>query len=89
MGRVRIQEEIWAMTGRLEVKFGKPVPLDQELTIVGELTRSRSRAYEARGEIRLHDGTVLVEGKGMYIRIPDKVVEEAKSALDFWGVIPD
>jgi acyl-coenzyme A thioesterase PaaI-like protein len=89
MGRVLTHQEIWAMTGRLEVKFGKPVPLDQELTIVGELTRSRSRAYEARGEIRLADGTVLVEGNGVYIRIPDKVVEETKSALDFWQVIPD
>jgi acyl-CoA thioesterase FadM len=77
------------MTGRLEVRFTKPVPLDQELTIVGELTRSRSRAYEAKGEIRLSDGTVLVEGSGMYVRIPDERVEEARSALDFWQVVSD
>jgi len=56
---------------------------------VGELTRSRSRAYEARGEIRLPDGTALVEGSGTYIRIPDEVVEQAKSELDFWEVVPD
>jgi acyl-coenzyme A thioesterase PaaI-like protein len=89
MGRVLIHQEVWAMTGRLDLKFGRPVPLDQELTIVGELTRSRSRAYEARGEIQLADGTVLVEGNGVYVRIPDEVVEEAKSALDFWQVVPD
>jgi acyl-CoA thioesterase FadM len=77
------------MTGRLEIKFAKSVPLDQELTIVGELTRSRSRAYEAKGEIRLPDGTVLVEGSGLYVRIPDDMVEEARSALDFWQVVPD
>jgi len=77
------------MTGRLEIKFSKPVPLDQELTIIGELTKSRSRAYEARGEIRLPDGTVLVEGNGVYVRIPDEMVEQAKSALDFWEVIPE
>ena len=89
MGRVLLHQEVWAITGRLEVRFGNPVPLDQELTIIGELTRSRSTAYEARGEIRLPDDTVLVEGNGMYIRIPDKVVEEAKSAAGFWEVIPD
>jgi acyl-coenzyme A thioesterase PaaI-like protein len=89
MGRVLTHQNVWAMTGRLEIKFSKPVPLDQELTVVGELTRSRSRAYEARGEIRSPDGTVLVEGNGMYVRIPDEVVEEAKSALDFWQVVPD
>jgi len=77
------------MTGRLEIRFAKPVPLDQELTIVGQLTRSRSRAYEARGEIQLPDGSVLVEGNGVYVRIPDEMVEEAKSVLDFWEVLPD
>jgi acyl-coenzyme A thioesterase PaaI-like protein len=89
MGRVLTLEDVWAMTGRLEIKFAKPVPLDQELTIIGELARNRSRAYEARGEIRLPDGSVLVEGSGVYIRIPDEVVEEAKSELDFWAVVPD
>jgi acyl-coenzyme A thioesterase PaaI-like protein len=89
MGRVLTPQNVWAMTGRLEIRFRKPVPLDQELTIVGELTRSRSRAYEARGEIRLPDGTPLVEGNGTYVRIPDEVVEQAKSQLDFWEVVPD
>jgi acyl-coenzyme A thioesterase PaaI-like protein len=89
MGRVLTHRNVWAMTGRLEIKFSKPVPLDQELTVVGELTRSRSRAYEARGEIRLPGGAVLVEGNGLYIRIPDKAVQEAKSALGFWEVVPD
>jgi acyl-coenzyme A thioesterase PaaI-like protein len=89
MGRVLTMEDVWAMTGRLEIKFRKPVPLDQELTIVGELTRNRSRAYEARGEIQLPDGTTLIEGSGMYIRIPDDDVEQAKSELDFWQVVPD
>jgi acyl-CoA thioesterase FadM len=89
MGRVLTNQNVWAMTGRLEIRFSKPVPLDQELTIVGELTRSRSRAYEAKGEIRLPDGTVLVEGSGIYVRIPDEMVEKARSALDFWQVVPD
>jgi acyl-coenzyme A thioesterase PaaI-like protein len=89
MGRVLALQDVWAMTGRLEIKFRKPVPLDQELTIVGELIRNRSRAYEARGEIQLPDSTVLVEGSGTYIRIPDRIVEQAKSELDFWEVVPD
>ncbi|HSJ54761.1 MAG TPA: hotdog fold domain-containing protein [Anaerolineae bacterium] len=89
MGRVLTHKNVWAMTGRLEIRFVNPVPLDQELTVVGELTRSRSRAYEARGQIRLPDGTVLVEGSGVYVRIPDQMVEQAKAAVDFWQVVPD
>ena len=89
MGRVLALQDVWAMTGRLEIRYARAVPLDQELTIVGELTKSRSRGYEARGEIRLPDGTVLVEGSGLYVRIPDERVEQARSALDFWQVVPD
>ena len=51
--------------------------------------RRRSRAYEARGEIQLEDGSVLVEGSGMYVRIPDEAAEAVKSELDFWEVVPD
>ena len=89
MGRVLTQQNVFALTGRLEIKFRRPVPLDQELTVIGELTRERSRAYEARGEIQLADGTSLVEGSGMYIRVPDEMLEEAKEELGFWQVIPD
>jgi acyl-coenzyme A thioesterase PaaI-like protein len=81
MGRVLTHQNVWVMTGRLEIEFGKPVPLDQELTIIGELTRGRARGNEAR--------RALVEGSGLYVRIPDEVVEEAKTALDFWEVVPD
>jgi uncharacterized protein (TIGR00369 family) len=89
MCRVLTPQNVFALTGRLEIKFRKPVPLDQELTVVGELARERSRAYEARGEIQLADGTSLVEGSGMYIRVPDEMLEEAKEELGFWQVIPD
>lgn len=89
MGRVMAPQDKWAMTGRLEIRFRKPVPLDQELTILGELTRNRSRAYEARGEIQLADGTTLIKGEGMYVYIPDEAVEQAKQELDFWEVVPD
>ena len=89
MGRVLTPLSVWAMTARLEVSFRKPVPLDQELTVSGELTRSRTRAYEAQGQICLSDGTLLVEATGVYVRIPDEALERTRSALDFWEVVPD
>ena len=89
MGRVLVHDNVWAITGRLEIKFAKPVPLDRELTIIGELARNRSRVYEARGEIQLPDGTVLVKGNGLYIRIPEEQIQETRTALDFWEVVPD
>jgi acyl-coenzyme A thioesterase PaaI-like protein len=89
MGRVLVPQGVFALTGRLEVKLRKPVPLDQELTVTGELTRNRARAYEATGQILLPDGTLLVEGSGLYIRIPEEELEKAKEELEYWAVIPD
>jgi uncharacterized protein (TIGR00369 family) len=89
MGRVLTAQNVWAMTGRLEIKFSKPTPLDQELTVIGEVIRIRSRAYEAKGEIRLADGTLLAEGSGVYVRIPEERAEQTMTALDFWEVVPD
>jgi hypothetical protein len=57
--------------------------------VVEKLARDRSRAYQARGEIQLADGTILMEGQGFYIHIPDEQMEQAREELEFWQVVPD
>jgi uncharacterized protein (TIGR00369 family) len=89
IGRVVTSLDIWAVTAKLELKFRKPVPWGEELTIIGEMIRLRSRSFEAKGELRLADGTVAVEGYGIYVRLPDEEIERQRAALDFWKVVPD
>ena len=89
IGRVAIAYDLWAVTAKLEVRFRRPVPLGQPLTLVGEMTRLRSRTLEAHGEIRLEDGTVAVEAEGVYIRLPQEEIERVEEELDFWKVVPD
>jgi len=89
IGRVVTSLDIWAVTAKLELKFRQPVPLGEELTIIGEMIRLRSRSFEARGELRLADGTVAVEGYGVYIRLPEEEIEKRRSELGFWEVVPD
>lgn len=89
IGRVVTSLDIWAVTAKLELKFRKPVPVGEEFTIVGELLRLRPRSFEARGELRLADGILAVEGYGLYVRLPDEEIERRKSQLDFWEVVPD
>jgi len=89
IGRVVTSLDIWAVTAKLELKFRKPVPLGEELTIIGELVRTRSRTFEARGELRLADGTLAVEGQGLYVRLPDEEIERRRAEVDFWEVVPD
>ena len=89
IGRVVTSLDIWAVTAKLELKFRQHVPLGKQFTITSELIRLRSRSFEAKGELRLADGTVAVEGYGVYIRLPEEEIERQRAALDFWEVVPD
>jgi uncharacterized protein (TIGR00369 family) len=90
IARVAIaQDLLWGVTAKLEVRFRRPVPLGQPLTLVGEMTRLRSRTLEAHGEIRLEDGTVAAEAEGVYIRLPQEEIERMEEELGFWKVVPD
>ena len=89
IGRVVTSLDIWAVTAKLELKFRKAVPLREELTIIGEMVRLRSRSFEAKGELHLTDGTIAVEGYGVYVRLPDEEIERRRAELDFWEVVPD
>ena len=53
IGRTLVRQDIWAMTVDLQVRFHKPIPVGQPLTVLGELVRLRSRTMEGKGEIRL------------------------------------
>jgi uncharacterized protein (TIGR00369 family) len=90
IARVAIaQDLLWGVTAKLEVRFRRPVPLGQPLTLVGEMTRLRSRTLEAHGEIRLEDDTVAAEAEGVYIRLPQEEIERMEEELGFWKVVPD
>jgi acyl-coenzyme A thioesterase PaaI-like protein len=89
IGRAAIAKGLWAMTVKLEVRFRQPVPLEQPLTLVGELTRPGSRRLEGQGEIRLADGAIAAEAAGVYVPMRQEEVEQLKEKSDFWEVIPD
>ncbi|MBI2862337.1 MAG: PaaI family thioesterase [Chloroflexi bacterium] len=53
------------MTAKIEARLRKPIPTGQTITIVGEVLRQRKQAAEARASIRLQDGTLAAEAKGL------------------------
>ncbi len=67
---MQYEEEIWGVTLEFSSTFRKPVPLDQTLRIVGRITRDKGRIFEGTGELLLEDGTVAVEGRGRYLKMP-------------------
>lgn len=96
IGRVAMEldeSSPWMMTAKAEMRYRKPVPIGEELTLMGELTRVRSRAVEGRGELRLSDGTVAVEATAMYVKVPESLADEMKDEMEeemkYWRVVED
>lgn len=73
VGRAGFIYGYWTFTAELKVRYRKPIPLGQEITVVGEMTRDRGRAIEAKGQIILADGSVAMDASGLFIKIkPDE-----------------
>jgi len=64
------------VTLEFHTRFRKPVPLDAELRVLGRITGENKRSFVGSGEILLADGTVAVEGKGRFLKLPiDKIAD--------------
>ncbi len=60
----------WGVTVELNLRFRKPVPLDEEIRARARITKDSTRLFEGSGEIVLADGTVAVEATGRYLKMP-------------------
>jgi acyl-coenzyme A thioesterase PaaI-like protein len=68
--------DAWGVTAEITVRFRKPVPLGEEVRVVGRITRDSRRLFEGSGELLLADGTVAAEATGRYMKMGiDKIAE--------------
>jgi uncharacterized protein (TIGR00369 family) len=65
MARYITEQDVKAVTARLDIRYRAATPIGEQLTVSGWVVGKRRNMYEMAGEIRLPDGTVTVEGKGM------------------------
>jgi acyl-CoA thioesterase FadM len=70
-------------------KFKKPIPLNQELRVVGRITNENSRFFEGTGELLLPDGEIAATGYGKYIKMPLEKIAEFDEAEQEWKVVPN
>ena len=81
-------ENTWGVTVELNLKYKKPIPLNEELKVVGRITKDSSRLFEGTGEIILKNGDVAVTGSGKYLKMPiDKISNTDEQDLE-WQVTP-
>ncbi len=72
MGWTVFHQGIWAVTGRLSVRFRRPVPVGEELHVVGLVTKQTHRAVETRGEVRGAGDIVLAESEALFLIMPEE-----------------
>lgn len=91
MGRVFMGEENprFMVTGELKIRYRKPVPIGQELTLRGEAVKDNGRIAKATGCIMASDGTVLVEGEILVVNIPNHLIQPVDNESLGWRVYPD
>lgn len=60
------------MTAKINVTFRQPVPIGEDLRVVGEIARDRGRVIETHGTVeRALDGTMLAEANATFLRMPE------------------
>jgi uncharacterized protein (TIGR00369 family) len=73
MGWAIFHEGVWGVTARLNVAFRQPVAVGDELRIVGEVVRERSRSIETHGTVsRASDGAALAEADATFLLMPEE-----------------
>jgi uncharacterized protein (TIGR00369 family) len=68
-GRAR---NLTTMTGHLEIDYLRPVPSGAPIRIEGRIVRSEGRKHWTEARILNAKGTVLAEGKGLFVELRQK-----------------
>lgn len=83
------ENEVWGVTIELNVKFKKPIPLNEELKVIGRITKNESRIFEGTGEIILPNGQIAVEAWGKYLKVPLEKITGFDINENEWRVVRD
>jgi len=82
------EEEIWGVTVELKMRFKKPIPLGQELKVVGRITKESNRLFEGTGELILQNGEIAATCDGKYLKLPLDDIADFDREENEWRVIP-
>jgi acyl-coenzyme A thioesterase PaaI-like protein len=76
-------KKLFCYAAELRIRFLRPAPVMQRLTITGRMTEDRGRIWEAEGEVRGDDGTVYARGWGKYVPMTPEQTLEVIEYLNF------
>ena len=91
VGRAVMADDLnqFMVSAKLTVRYRKPIPIGEPLSMVGKVLRRRGRIAVSRAEIRLPDGTIGAEAEATLVHL----TEFDAQADDFerlgWRVYPE
>ncbi len=76
MNRCSVLHRRWMVTGRMETRYRRGVPLGVTLRVEGWITRITGRLMQAASAMTLPDGTIVADATGTYLPIPAALLEQ-------------
>ncbi|MCX6168932.1 MAG: PaaI family thioesterase [Ignavibacteriales bacterium] len=83
----KYETEVWGVTIDLNVKFKKPIPLNEELKVIGRITNENNRMFEGTGEIILSNGDIAVTAAGKYLKVPLEKIADFDRSENEWMIV--
>jgi len=71
MGWAMYAAGAWAVTAKMEVRYRRPLPLEEEVIVTASVTRNRGKRLEAEARLTTGSGEVLAEASALFLRMPD------------------
>jgi len=82
-------DDIWGVTIDFSARYRQPVPLGEEIRVVTRIENDSKRIFEGSGEILLADGSVAIEGKGKYLKMPIDKIADFDHQSDDWRCLAE
>lgn len=83
----KYETAVWGVTIDLNVKFKKPIPLNEKLKVIGRITNENNRMFEGTGEIVLKNGEIAVTAQGKYLKVPLEKITDFDKEENEWRIV--
>ncbi|MCL4508002.1 MAG: PaaI family thioesterase [Chloroflexi bacterium] len=79
----------FAVTGKLEVRYHRPVPIHRLLRATAELVEDRGHAKKLRAIITDEQGTVYARAESLFLKVPRALEDELRRQFPDDGSAPE
>lgn len=81
---IKYGSESFGVTVELNLRYRKPVPLNQELKVIAKVTNDKGRLYEGTGKLILPNGDVAVTATGKFMKKEIKDIVDTDFGEEEW-----